>query len=148
LFDDNLEVKEVDYFGDFNLDLTINGPIPSALNLRVGNGTNIVRFGGTAKQIDQDFLQAQIFGGTGEDTVIFDDSKGNKTVTRDYSITPSSFMNQLFFGVEKAEIKTRLNVNAAANTVFMTGAGAVQNAITFSNNRHHRCEHTHTIVDR
>ena len=76
------------------------------LRVMLGDGNNVVKFGGTAKKIDADFLVGQYFAGSGNDKVIFDDSNGDDNTHRDYSITATGFLNQAFNGFESAELKT------------------------------------------
>jgi hypothetical protein len=128
-FDDNLETKYVD-FSSLADDVVVES-VPVGMRLLLGDGANVVRFGGAGHVINGDLTAGYVEGGSNTDTVLFDDSNGDSSVRRDYLITNSAFMNQSFAGIDDVQLTGRQNFTGGDdNAIVMTGDGTVLHQIT------------------
>jgi len=137
-YDDNVELKSLLCSNAADTVYVESPPLGMTINL--GGGNDTVRYGSLTAHDLPDFMKpATLNGGSGVDSVLFDDAGGPALELRDYFITPTAIENQTMTGVEDAEIIVRIN-GSQANTVRMSGRGSTDgllNDITLSGNHAH-----------
>jgi serine/threonine protein kinase len=97
----------------------VDAPV-AGTQISLGAGANKLYYGGSSHGLFGTVYPMTITAGVNDDRVIFDDSGGG-TTGRDYSITPTTVMNQTLSGFEHLELRTRAASAGAPNALSITG---------------------------
>jgi len=106
----------------------IDAPV-EGVTINLGNGNDLIQYGGPSSQLNGFVLPMTVIGGGGTDRITFDDRGGDANVPRDYDANATSILNQTLTGIETAELYCRNRNGDVRSSIVFTGNATVSSFI-------------------